>query len=46
VYRRTTAVRISGKEFGVKWNQVIETGGVAVGDTVKITLNIEVVRQD
>jgi polyisoprenoid-binding protein YceI len=41
----TATGRISRKEFGVKWNQVIETGGVAVGDTVKITLNIEVVRQ-
>jgi polyisoprenoid-binding protein YceI len=38
--------RISRKEFGVKWNQLIETGGVAVGDTVKITLNIAAVRQD
>jgi polyisoprenoid-binding protein YceI len=42
----TAETRISRKEFGVKWNQLIETGGVAVGDTVKIILNIAAVRQD
>jgi polyisoprenoid-binding protein YceI len=36
---------ISRKDFGVNWNALIETGGVAVGDTVRINLNIEVVRQ-
>ena len=40
----TAETKISRKEFGVKWNQLIETGGVAVGDTVKITLNIAAVR--
>ena len=39
----TTKIRRS--EFGVSWNRLIEAGGVAVSDTVKITLNIEVVRQ-
>ena len=39
----TTKIRRS--EFGVSWNGLIEAGGVAVSDTVKITLNIEVVRQ-
>ena len=39
----TTKIRRS--EFGVNWNSLIEAGGVAVSDTVKITLNIEVVRQ-
>ena len=38
--------KISRKDFGVNWNGLIETGGVVVGDTVKITLNIAVVRQD
>jgi polyisoprenoid-binding protein YceI len=42
----TAQTQISRKEFGVKWNQAIETGGVAVGDTVRIMLNIAVVRQD
>jgi polyisoprenoid-binding protein YceI len=39
----TTKIRRS--EFGVNWNALIEAGGVAVSDTVKVTLNVEVVRQ-
>lgn len=35
---------ISRKEFNVRWNQVLETGGVVVGDNVKISLHIEAVR--
>lgn len=38
--------QISRKEFGVRWNQLIESGGAVAGDTVKITLNIQAVRQD
>lgn len=35
---------ISRKEFNVRWNQALETGGVVVGDNVKISLHIEAVR--
>lgn len=35
---------ISRKEFNVRWNQAIEAGGVAVSDRVRITLNVEAVR--
>lgn len=35
--------RISRKEFGLTWNQLLETGGVAVGDEVKITIDAELV---
>jgi len=41
----TATTQISRSEFGVKWNQVLEAGGVAVGDNVKITLHLEAVRQ-
>ena len=41
----TATTQISREEFGVRWNQLIETGGVAVGDNVKITLHIEAIRQ-
>ncbi|MBI1884874.1 MAG: YceI family protein [Chloroflexi bacterium] len=37
---------LSRKEFGVKWNGLIETGGVVVGDSVRVTLHIEAIRQD
>lgn len=35
---------ISRKQFDLKWNALLETGGAVVGDTVKITLHIEAVR--
>jgi polyisoprenoid-binding protein YceI len=37
--------KISRKEFGLVWNQALETGGVAVGDEVKIELSVEGVAQ-
>jgi polyisoprenoid-binding protein YceI len=38
---RTT---INREEFGLKWNQVLETGGVMVGNDIKVTMDVEVVR--
>ncbi len=37
--------KIDRRDFGVSFNGVIETGGLAVSNTVKITLNIEAVLQ-
>lgn len=34
--------KISRKEFGLTWNQTLETGGVLVGDEIKINVEIEV----
>jgi len=36
---------ISRKEFGMEFNAALDTGGVLVGDKVKITLDISAVRQ-
>jgi polyisoprenoid-binding protein YceI len=36
--------RISRKDFGLKWNAALETGGVVVGDEVTITLDLEFVK--
>ena len=36
---------ISRKEFGLVWNVALETGGVLVGDTIKIELDVEAVKQ-
>lgn len=41
----TATTKINRKDFGVNWNGVIEAGGVVVSDQVKITLNIEAVKQ-
>lgn len=35
---------ISRKDFGLNWNQALETGGVLVGDKVKITVDLSTVR--
>lgn len=37
--------RISRKDFGLTWNQLLETGGVAVGDEVKISIDAELIAQ-
>ena len=32
------------KDFGLQWNQVLETGGVLVGDRVEIELEVQAVK--
>lgn len=36
--------KVDRKDFGLVWNQLLETGGVAVGDTIKIVINTELMR--
>ena len=36
---------ISRKDFNVRWNQLLETGGAVVSDWVRINLYVEAVRQ-
>lgn len=35
--------RVERKEFGLTWNQALETGGLVVGDKVEIVLEVEAV---
>ena len=42
-YSATTTIH--RKEFGLEWNVALETGGVLVGDEVKITIEAQLVRQ-
>ena len=42
-YSATTRIRRS--DFGLTWNQLLETGGVTVSDEVKITLDVQLVLQ-
>ena len=37
--------KINRKDFGLTWNVALEAGGFAVGDQVKIHLDIEAIRQ-
>jgi len=37
--------KISRKDFGLTWNKALETGGMVVGDEIKISLEIELVKK-
>jgi polyisoprenoid-binding protein YceI len=41
----TAETTLSRKEFGMTYSPVLETGGVAVGDKVKVAIHFEAVRQ-
>lgn len=41
----TATAKIKRSDFGLTWNQALETGGVLVGDDVKVSLEIELVKQ-
>ncbi len=36
---------LNRKDFGMTWNMVLDTGGVLVGDKIKVTLNLETVEK-
>ncbi len=36
---------ISRSDFGLVWNMALETGGVLVGDAIKISLDIQAIKQ-
>lgn len=40
----SATAKLSRKDFGLIWNVALETGGVMVGDEVKITIDVEAVR--
>ncbi len=37
--------KISRKDFGLTWNVALETGGVLVGDEIRIHLEVEAIKQ-
>jgi len=40
----TAETEINRKDFGLEWNVALETGGVLVGDKVKVQLDIQAVK--
>lgn len=40
----SASTRIDRTDFGLTWNQTLETGGLVVGKQVDITLEVEAVR--
>jgi|SRR5271157_1304071 len=41
----TATTRINRKDFGLVWNVALEAGGVLVGEEIKISIDLEAVRQ-
>jgi polyisoprenoid-binding protein YceI len=41
----TATTKIKRDEFGITWNAALEAGGVLVGNEVKITLDISLIKQ-
>src|SRR5206468_2562322 len=37
--------KIDRKDFGIAWNQTLDAGGVAVGDEVTITIDVEATKR-
>jgi polyisoprenoid-binding protein YceI len=42
----TATTEIDREDFGITWNQALETGGVMVGKKIKIEIEGEAIRQD
>jgi polyisoprenoid-binding protein YceI len=41
----TATTTIKRSDFGLTWNEALETGGVVVGDEVHISLEVEMIRE-
>jgi polyisoprenoid-binding protein YceI len=41
----TATGKLNRKDFGLAWNAALEAGGVVVGDEVKLTIDLEAIRQ-
>ncbi|SEL78790.1 Polyisoprenoid-binding protein YceI [Stigmatella aurantiaca] len=42
----SATTKLNRKDFGLTWNQALEAGGVAVGDEVKVMIDLELVKKD
>ncbi len=40
----SATAKIDRRDFGLTWNQLLETGGVAVGNEIKIVVEVEAVK--
>jgi polyisoprenoid-binding protein YceI len=41
----SATTKINRKDFGLNWNQALETGGILVGEEVTISIELEIVKQ-
>lgn len=42
----SASTKINRKDWGLEWNAPLETGGVLVGDTITIDIELELVKQE
>jgi polyisoprenoid-binding protein YceI len=42
----TAGTKLYRKDFGLSWNSLLEAGGAIIGDEVKVTLDIQAIRQN
>lgn len=42
----SASTKINRKDWGLTWNQALETGGVLVGDDIKIDIEVELIKQE
>ncbi len=42
----TATTTINRKDWNLTWNQALETGGVLVGDNIKIDIELEIIKQE
>jgi polyisoprenoid-binding protein YceI len=42
----TASTELDRRDWGLEWNQALETGGVLVGHTVKVQVDVEAVKQE
>jgi polyisoprenoid-binding protein YceI len=42
----SATTKLNRKDFGLTWNQALETGGVAVSDEVNVTLDLSLIKKD
>ena len=40
----SATTRIDRRDFGLTWSQVVESGGLVVGNEIRITLEVEATR--
>lgn len=40
----SASTKVSRKDFGITWNEVMESGGIAVADEVEIGLDLELIK--
>ena len=43
--RARATTTLNRKDFGIVWNKALDGGGIAVGDEVEVTIDVEAIKQ-